>query len=118
MDCGHSDGRVAGRLPVSAAAGQTDTAAGPAKEILGAVPAYEPLHPGANNDYVRNGQQYQIVRDPENFSQQGYAWIYGQAQNGNRTATGEIVNSAELTASHPTLPILAMRGSPIWRITA
>ncbi|WP_025153535.1 endolytic peptidoglycan transglycosylase RlpA [Morganella morganii] len=78
---------------------------GPAKEILGAVPAYEPLHPGANNDYVRNGQQYQIVRDPENFSQQGYAWIYGQAQNGNRTATGEIINSAELTASHPTLPI-------------
>ncbi|OBU12274.1 endolytic peptidoglycan transglycosylase RlpA [Morganella psychrotolerans] len=79
--------------------------AGPAKEILGAVPMFEPLHPGANDDYVRNGQQYQIVRDPENFTQQGYAWIYGQAQNGNPTAGGERVNSAELTASHPTLPI-------------
>ncbi|GAA0325426.1 endolytic peptidoglycan transglycosylase RlpA [Morganella psychrotolerans] len=79
--------------------------AGPAKEILGAVPTFEPLHPGANDDYARNGQQYQIVRDPENFTQQGYAWTYGQAQNGNPTASGERVNSAELTASHPTLPI-------------
>lgn len=68
MDCGHSDGRVAGRLPVSAAAGQTDTAA-PGKRILGAVPTTAAAS-GANNDYVRNGQQYQIVRNPENFSQQ------------------------------------------------
>lgn len=79
--------------------------AGPAKDVLGAEPHYEPLHPSANNDYVYNGQQYNIVRDPASFSELGYAAIYGTESNGDMTSIGERVNSSELTASHPTLPI-------------
>ncbi len=50
-------------------------------------------------------QQYQIVRDPAQFSQVGYASIYGAESTGNMTAIGERVNPVELTAAHPTLPI-------------
>lgn len=77
----------------------------PTQDVLGAEPHYEPYHPTANNDYSRNGQQYQIVRDPAQFSQVGYASIYGAESTGNMTAIGERVNPVELTASHPTLPI-------------
>ncbi|MFB9998943.1 Rare lipoprotein A precursor [Providencia rustigianii] len=77
----------------------------PTQDVLGAEPHYEPYHPTANNDYQRNGQTYQIVRDPAQFSQVGYAAIYGQEASGHLTAIGERVNPVELTASHPTLPI-------------
>ncbi|ENU1227762.1 endolytic peptidoglycan transglycosylase RlpA [Providencia rettgeri] len=77
----------------------------PTQDVLGAEPHYEPYHPTANNDYSRNGQQYQIVRDPSQFSQVGYASIYGAESAGNMTAIGERINPVELTAAHPTLPI-------------
>lgn len=83
----------------------TNVPAVPAQDVLGAEPHYEPHHPTANSDYQRNGQQYQIVRDPSQFSQVGYASIYGSESTGNMTAIGERINPAELTASHPTLPI-------------
>ena len=75
------------------------------QDVLGAEPHYEPYHPTANSDYQRNGQQYQIVSDPSQFSQVGYASIYGTESAGNMTAIGERINPAELTAAHPTLPI-------------
>ena len=77
----------------------------PTQDVLGAEPHYEPYHPTANSDYQRNGQQYQIVQDPSQFSQVGYASIYGAESAGNMTAVGERVNPVELTAAHPTLPI-------------
>lgn len=84
---------------------QTNVPAAPAQDVLGAEPHYEPYHPKANDDYQRNGQQYQIVRDTSQFSQLGYASIYGPESAGNMTAIGERINPAELTAAHPTLPI-------------
>lgn len=77
----------------------------PAQDVLGAEPHYEPFHLTANSDYQRNGQQYQIVRDASQFSQVGYASIFGSESAGNMTAIGERVNPIELTAAHPTLPI-------------
>ena len=77
----------------------------PTQDVLGAEPHYEPYHPTANNDYQRNGKQYQIVREPAQFSQVGYASIYGQEASGQLTAIGERANPVELTAAHPTLPI-------------
>ncbi len=77
----------------------------PTQDVLGAEPHYEPYHPTANSDYQRDGKQYQIVRDPSQFSQVGYASIYGAESTGNMTAIGERVNPVELTAAHPTLPI-------------
>ncbi len=75
----------------------------PTQDVLGAEPHYEPYHPTANNDYSRNGQQYQIVRDPS-FSQVGYASIYGAESAGNMTAIGNALPSG-INAAHPTLPI-------------
>lgn len=83
----------------------TNVPAVPAQDVLGAEPHYEPLHPTSNSDYQRNGQQYQIVRDPSQFSQVGYASIFGSESAGNMTAIGERINPIELTAAHPTLPI-------------
>nr|WP_314267092.1 endolytic peptidoglycan transglycosylase RlpA [uncultured Moellerella sp.] len=83
----------------------TNIPAMPVQDVLGAQPNYEPYHPSANNDYQRNGQSYQIVRNPAQFSEVGYAAIFGQESSGNMTAIGERVNPSELTASHPTLPI-------------
>lgn len=77
----------------------------PAQDVLGAEPHYEPYHPSANNDYQRNGQTYSIVRDTSQFSEIGFAHIFGQESSGNMTAIGERVDPAELTAAHPTLPI-------------
>lgn len=83
----------------------TNIPAVPTQDVLGAEPHYEPYHPTANSDYQRNGQQYQIVRDTSQFSQTGYASIYGAEATGNISAIGERINPVDLTASHPTLPI-------------
>lgn len=78
---------------------------GPAVEIGGAEPRYEPYNPGTSQDYTVNGQRYKIVQNPQNFSQIGLATWYGEEASGNRTATGEIFDPNALTAAHPTLPL-------------
>ncbi|EEJ9030013.1 endolytic peptidoglycan transglycosylase RlpA [Salmonella enterica subsp. enterica serovar Oslo] len=78
---------------------------GPAVEISGAEPRYEPLNPTANQDYQRDGKSYQIVQDPSRFSQAGLAAIYDAEPGSNLTASGEMFDPMQLTAAHPTLPI-------------
>lgn len=78
---------------------------GPAVEISGAEPRYEPLNPTANQDYQRDGKSYKIVQDPSRFSQAGLAAIYDAEPGSNLTASGEMFDSMQLTAAHPTLPI-------------
>jgi len=78
---------------------------GPAVEISGADPHYEPLNPSANQDYQRDGKNYKIVQDPANFSQAGLAAIYDAEPGSNLTASGEAFDPVQLTAAHPTLPI-------------
>ncbi|ECG8593449.1 endolytic peptidoglycan transglycosylase RlpA [Salmonella enterica subsp. salamae] len=78
---------------------------GPAVEISGAEPRYEPLNPTANQDYQRDGKSYKIVQDPSRFSQAGLAAIYNAEPGSNLTASGEMFDPMQLTAAHPTLPI-------------
>lgn len=78
---------------------------GPAVEISGAEPRYEPLNPTANQDYQRDGKSYKIVQAPSRFSQAGLAAIYDAEPGSNLTASGEMFDPMQLTAAHPTLPI-------------
>lgn len=78
---------------------------GPAVEISGAEPHYEPLNPSVNQDYENNGNRYKIVQNPANFSQTGLAAIYDAEPGSNLTASGETFDAMALTAAHPTLPI-------------
>lgn len=78
---------------------------GPAKEVGGVEPRYEPYNVGTLKDYKVNGKTYRIVTQPEKFSQVGLATWYGQELHGNKTALGEIFDANELTAAHPTLPL-------------
>ncbi|KEY56892.1 endolytic peptidoglycan transglycosylase RlpA [Serratia sp. DD3] len=78
---------------------------GQATEIGGAEPHYEPYNPRNMQDYTVNGTTYQIIKDPQNFSQTGLAAWYGEEASGNTTAIGEQFDPNALTAAHPTLPI-------------
>ncbi|SUB82083.1 Rare lipoprotein A precursor [Pragia fontium] len=78
---------------------------GPATEVSGVEPRYEPYNVGTLKDYKVNGKNYRIVTQPENFSEIGLATWYGKELHGNRTASGEIFDANELTAAHPTLPL-------------
>lgn len=78
---------------------------GPAVEIFGAEPYYEPLNPSVNQNYKRDGKSYNIVQDPSRFKQTGLAAIYDAEPESNVTASGEPFDPMQLTAAHPTLPI-------------
>lgn len=78
---------------------------GPVVEIPGVEPKYEPINPGASQDYSANGKSYRIVKDPSNFSEVGLAAWYGDEAQGKRTATGESYDPDALSAAHPTLPL-------------
>ena len=78
---------------------------GPAEEIPGVEPRYEPYNPSTLRDYRVNGRTYRIVQNPQNFSETGLAAWYGEEVGGNRTATGEVFDPNALTAAHPTLPL-------------
>ncbi|MGL4726938.1 MAG: endolytic peptidoglycan transglycosylase RlpA [Scandinavium sp.] len=78
---------------------------GPVVEISGAEPRYEPQNPSVNQDYQRDGKNYNIVQDPSNFSQAGLAAIYDAEPGSNLTASGESFDPMQLTAAHPTLPV-------------
>jgi rare lipoprotein A len=78
---------------------------GPVVEITGADPHYEPYSQTANQDYRHDGKKYNIVQDPQDFTETGLASIYSQALTGDTTATGDIFDASALAAAHPTLPI-------------
>ena len=89
----------------TAVAPQPAVCNGPIVEISGAEPRFEPLNATANQDYQRDGKNYKIVQDASRFSQAGFAAIYDAEPGSNLTASGEMFDSSQLTAAHPTLPI-------------
>ncbi|ACT07788.1 rare lipoprotein A [Dickeya chrysanthemi Ech1591] len=84
---------------------QASTYNGPVEEIGGAEPRYEPYNPANMQDYSMNGKSYRIVKNPENFSESGFAAWHDRKSVGNRTATGEEFDANAMAAAHPTLPI-------------
>ncbi|KHN52614.1 endolytic peptidoglycan transglycosylase RlpA [Pectobacterium fontis] len=78
---------------------------GPVEEIGGAEPRYEPYNQGTLQDYSIKGKNYQIVKNPQNFSETGLATWYGEEASGNRTSIGETFDPNAITAAHPTLPL-------------
>ncbi|AUQ24667.1 endolytic peptidoglycan transglycosylase RlpA [Dickeya zeae] len=78
---------------------------GPVEEIGGVEPRYEPYNPANMQDYSMNGKTYRIVKNPENFSESGFATWHDRESVGNRTATGEEFDVNAMAAAHPTLPI-------------
>ncbi|MGM3161209.1 endolytic peptidoglycan transglycosylase RlpA [Dickeya undicola] len=84
---------------------QATTYNGPVEEISGAEPRYEPYNPANMQDYSMNGKTYRIVKNPENFSESGFATWHDRESVGNRTATGEEFDVNAMAAAHPTLPI-------------
>lgn len=78
---------------------------GPVEEIGGVEPRYGAYSPAVNNDYIIGGKIYQIVRNPQNFSETGLASWYSEQSHGSTTATGELFDTNALTAAHPFLPI-------------
>lgn len=89
----------------TAVAPQPAVCNGPIVEISGAEPRFEPLNATANQDYQRDGKNFKVVQDPSRFSQAGFAAIYDAEPGSNLTASGEMFDSSQLTAAHPTLPI-------------
>ncbi|KAF8818462.1 septal ring lytic transglycosylase RlpA family protein [Rickettsia endosymbiont of Cardiosporidium cionae] len=61
--------------------------------------------------YYKIGKQYRIKNKTykpklySNWQQTGYASWYGDKENGNKTANGDIFNKKLLTAAHTTLPM-------------
>lgn len=56
--------------------------------------------------YQVAGQWYSPVADPD-YDRTGTASWYGGDFHGRRTASGEVFNANELTAAHPTLPLMS-----------
>lgn len=54
--------------------------------------------------YNINDEWYYPAHEPS-YNKEGKASWYGPGLEGNKTASGEIFSSKELTAAHPTLPI-------------
>ncbi|CAK9885753.1 MAG: Endolytic peptidoglycan transglycosylase RlpA [Candidatus Erwinia impunctatus] len=78
---------------------------GPVVEIGGAEPRYETWDPNINKDYTVNGSRYNVISNPAQFSETGFAAWYGDSASQQRTASGEFLDPEALTAAHPTLPI-------------
>ncbi|MGM3174873.1 endolytic peptidoglycan transglycosylase RlpA [Dickeya lacustris] len=89
----------------SSPAPQTAAYNGPVEEIGGVEPRYEPYNQANMQDYSMNGKTYRIIKNPENFSESGFAAWHDHASVGSRTATGEIFDANAMAAAHPTLPI-------------
>ncbi len=73
--------------------------------IEDAQPRYEPYSLQGNRDYTVNGQRYQVVQNPGDFSQKGIASWYGKKFHGHLTSNGEVYDMFSMTAAHKTLPL-------------
>lgn len=75
------------------------------EHIEDAQPKYEPYSRGGNRNYTVAGNDYQIIQDPNGFSQQGIASWYGKKFHGHLTSNGEVYDMYSMSAAHKTLPI-------------
>ncbi len=75
------------------------------ENIGGAEPVYEPYNLYTRQDYSMAGRLYQIVQNPQHFSETGSASWYGEEAGSKITVLGELVDSDKFTAAHPVLPL-------------
>ncbi|RBW65990.1 septal ring lytic transglycosylase RlpA [Vibrionales bacterium C3R12] len=73
--------------------------------IEDAHPKYEPYSLGGNTDYTLRGKDYKIIKNTNEFKQQGKASWYGEKFHGHLTSNGEIYDMYSMSAAHKTLPI-------------
>ncbi len=73
--------------------------------IEDAQPKYEPYSRGGNKDYTLRGNHYQIVKQTNEFSEEGIASWYGKKFHGHMTSNGEIYDMYSMSAAHKTLPL-------------
>ncbi|MFV0576131.1 MAG: septal ring lytic transglycosylase RlpA family protein [Vibrio sp.] len=73
--------------------------------IEDAHPKYEPFSRGGNRDYTLGGEDYKIIKNPQGFTQTGYASWYGKKFHGHLTSNGETYDMYSMSAAHKTLPI-------------
>ncbi|CAM2792603.1 septal ring lytic transglycosylase RlpA family protein [Vibrio neptunius] len=75
------------------------------EHIEDAHPQYEPYSLGGNSDYTLRGQRYEIIKEPQGFTQEGVASWYGKKFHGHQTSNGEVYDMYSMSAAHKTLPI-------------
>ena len=76
------------------------------RSIEDAMPQDEPFSRYGNPDsYEVFGQQYQVMDNNSDFSEQGYASWYGTKFHGQRTSSGEPYDMFAMTAAHKSLRI-------------
>lgn len=73
--------------------------------IEDAHPKYEPFSRGGNRDYTLRGKNYNIIKEPQGFTQTGHASWYGKKFHGHLTSNGEVYDMYSMSAAHKTLPI-------------
>ncbi|PSU24595.1 septal ring lytic transglycosylase RlpA [Photobacterium aquimaris] len=69
------------------------------------TPHYEPYSRGGNKDYTLRGKRYHIIKNPQGYTETGFASWYGEKFHGHKTANGEVYNMFAMTAAHKTLPL-------------
>jgi rare lipoprotein A len=55
--------------------------------------------------YTVLGEEYQVMSDANNYSEEGIASWYGMKFHGHRTSNGEIYDVYQFSAAHKTLPL-------------
>ena len=75
------------------------------EQISDAKPKFEPFSAQGNKTYSVRGKTYQVMNNPQNFSQQGFASWYGKKFHGHLTSNGETYDMFTMSAAHKTLPI-------------
>ncbi|MBI2994170.1 MAG: septal ring lytic transglycosylase RlpA family protein [Gammaproteobacteria bacterium] len=71
-----------------------------------AVPRDEPRSRYGNPEsYIVHGRRYHVLKNSDNFAEEGIASWYGEKFHGRRTSNGETYDMYAMTAAHKTLPL-------------
>ena len=68
-------------------------------------PRYEEYSLMGNKNYRVRGKYYEVLTQPDAFSETGDASWYGKKFHGHKTANGEIYDMYSMSAAHKSLPL-------------
>jgi len=74
-------------------------------ELHDAIPRVEAKSRGGNRDYTVRGIHYKVLKNADNYQQNGIASYYGNKFHGHLTSNGEIFNMYSMSAAHKSLPL-------------
>ncbi|WP_421271292.1 septal ring lytic transglycosylase RlpA family protein [Aeromonas taiwanensis] len=74
-------------------------------QATGAIPRPEPMSQSGNRDYWIGKQKYEVWRDIKHYSEEGTASWLARDLDGNKTANGDVLDSALFSAAHRNLPL-------------